>query len=506
MNSYINWATVSALLIVITLCNPLKITPDRKIYKVFKEGSKTCNRAAIDEAIEGGFLEEYTGDTEHIYTKSNIINENRIPIRDLIKSNCIYGIKSLVKEGYNIGKSQTSYICLAARFGNTQTLKYFLKIDKRINETITHLHSFSPYECSNVEIGSPLVVSVKRNNYKSVKLLLESGFDLNRKDRRGDPPIMVAARNGFHEIIHLLENFGADLMVENPKQINLLMEAAKSGSKESVNIFLKGGIDINQEDNFGMTAYLYAIKNQHWNLAAYLVRRGATKILVPENKITPWSLRLSEWRGWKQKNKWNWFIKFIDDSLFEASCTGEGGCDKFTGQYKIVSPMHLYLLPKDKPVYPYKKNQNKIDCYLRPDKGSLLYPFKLVCSKNIIYWRHASPVKNGQVKYVRGVAAKKITRQWAKLNNNFNARLKPFWTAKKINCNSYDGLQNEIKYLRKGHRIQIEAKSNSKSSGMDKKKLWYYSYLHIDWYNLCRHAFGWVREDYIDLVEKTETP
>src|SRR5262249_8776988 len=58
-------------------------------------------------------------------------------------------------------------------------------------------------------------------------------------------------------------------------ELTALTFAAREGDIESAKILLDAGADINQVTNYGWTPLLTATNNRHYQLATYLIERGA---------------------------------------------------------------------------------------------------------------------------------------------------------------------------------------------------------------------------------------
>jgi len=80
---------------------------------------------------------------------------------------------------------------------------------------------------------SALSIACSQGKYEKVKILIEQGSDINKKDSSNLSPIMRAAMGGHREIVELLVNSGAkisyDLLCSIKAKIDLLEEQAKSG-------------------------------------------------------------------------------------------------------------------------------------------------------------------------------------------------------------------------------------------------------------------------------------
>lgn len=78
----------------------------------------------------------------------------------------------------------------------------------------------------------------KVNYIDGVKLLINSGVDVNLTDNFGDTALHVAIKSGSHAVARELINYGASLTAENNKGEAALFLAVRGKDKESVNMII----------------------------------------------------------------------------------------------------------------------------------------------------------------------------------------------------------------------------------------------------------------------------
>ena len=85
---------------------------------------------------------------------------------------------------------------------------------------------------------TPLTWAAVKKNDKTVKLLLDSGADPNKVQENGLTPLYIAAFYGYDQIVKLLLDFGADINKTNKYGKTPLMMAAFYGYDQIVKLLL----------------------------------------------------------------------------------------------------------------------------------------------------------------------------------------------------------------------------------------------------------------------------
>ena len=88
-------------------------------------------------------------------------------------------------------------------------------------------------------LNSKLFRAVAVGNETTTKLLLESGADINKVDRRGNTPLLAAARTNNNTCVELLIERGADINNTNNEGRTPLMVAAAYGCIECAKLLLE---------------------------------------------------------------------------------------------------------------------------------------------------------------------------------------------------------------------------------------------------------------------------
>ena len=141
-----------------------------------------------------------------------------------------------------------------------------------------------------------LIEASMSGHLKIVQYLVEIGKDkkiyIDAKDNDGSTALIWASRDGHPETVkYLLEN-DADINVKNCSNSTALIEASSIGHLEIVQCILaeveKGKkVDINDKDNCGFSALMYALNKGRTDIAECLRKKGADINTRDYNGWTP---------------------------------------------------------------------------------------------------------------------------------------------------------------------------------------------------------------------------
>lgn len=125
-----------------------------------------------------------------------------------------------------------------------------------------------------------------RGHVDIVRLLLESGVNVEAKWDKGETALIAAARNGHAHVMRLLIEYGADIHVkESDSDTTLLSLAAWKGNEEGVRMLLAAGADIHGTSDSGRSALISAAEWGHAGTIRALLEAGADL-----------NARIREWR------------------------------------------------------------------------------------------------------------------------------------------------------------------------------------------------------------------
>ena len=123
---------------------------------------------------------------------------------------------------------------------------------------------------------TPLQVSCVNGNAGFVELLLKAGADANAATPAGETALMTASRTGVADAVNALLARGADANAkETLRGQTALMWAAGEGHSEAIKALLEHGADLEARSKAGWTAFLFAVRDGHMDTAETLLHAGA---------------------------------------------------------------------------------------------------------------------------------------------------------------------------------------------------------------------------------------
>jgi ankyrin repeat protein len=120
-----------------------------------------------------------------------------------------------------------------------------------------------------------LFVAARYGDIERLMSLLNSGTDVNTKDRLGWTALMYACENGQEEAVERLLKAGADVNARSLKGWTALIPAARHGYTHIIHVLIRAGIDVNAATGRGWTALKTAVFWNNYDTARALLDAGA---------------------------------------------------------------------------------------------------------------------------------------------------------------------------------------------------------------------------------------
>ena len=244
-------------------------------------------------------------------------------------------VQMLVRAGANV-KARNRYgatpLWLASLNGNATTMAMLLEAGADANTTST-------------DGETVLMVAARTGKVEAVQTLLARGADPNAKEGwRGQTALMWAAAEGHAAVIGTLVSKGADVHARSSAGFTALLFAARAGRIAAVEVLLKVGADMNESlpvrgrrpaqaagqtpappppPEIGLNAFLLAAANAHYELAAWLLDRGADPNAAPQ--------------GYTALHQVSWVRKAGIAGSNNPAPEGSGNMDSLTFVRKLVS-------------------------------------------------------------------------------------------------------------------------------------------------------------------------
>jgi hypothetical protein len=142
------------------------------------------------------------------------------------------------------------------------------------------------------DYGSPLHACINapwkgENSHALLRLLIESGIDVNGKDQGNLTPFILALNSNQLDATQILIESGADINCENGFGETPLMEACRTNNINNFELLMRGKADINYEHKRGERPLMIALDYGNWDIAKRLIEAGADVNHINKNDETP---------------------------------------------------------------------------------------------------------------------------------------------------------------------------------------------------------------------------
>ena len=176
-------------------------------------------------------------------------------------------VKRMMDKGADVNVSDmwASALIYASAYGHTEIVKMLIEAGADVNATASSdlvkwkkrppRHYHNPF--GKPLGGTALVYASCSGHTDVVKLLIEAGADVNKKDKKNRYTVlMVASSAGHTEVAKLLIEAGANVNAQDKGGNTALLDASWRGETEIVKLLIEGGADVNamiQVDSVGRT-------------------------------------------------------------------------------------------------------------------------------------------------------------------------------------------------------------------------------------------------------------
>jgi len=170
--------------------------------------------------------------------------------------------KDFLKKFDTMGRTPLMF---ASSYDNEGIVKLLLNKNKgdNINQQNRHGDTALIFACEN------------KNNYDTVKLLLDNRAEINIKNKYGQTALDIACENNFKNIVELLLEKGAEINIKNTNSETPLWIACEKGHEEIVELLLEKGAEINIKNKDDDTPLWIACKKGYQKIVELLLEKGA---------------------------------------------------------------------------------------------------------------------------------------------------------------------------------------------------------------------------------------
>jgi ankyrin repeat protein len=214
-----------------------------------------------------------------------------------VKNNNFKMLKKLVNRNNVNEKNEDGETILnySIIMGNLKIVKYLLSINAEFNNKAKISYNFvvkngkiisfvKVFE-NNGETGdTPLIIAIKSEKEKIIKLLLNKGAEINLKNNHSNIPLNVAIETNNMNIILFLLKKGANVNPEYKSWNTPLILAIKNENFDVVKLLVENGADVNSKNLNNVTPLIYTVSifsadskfsDKRFEIVKYLIKKGA---------------------------------------------------------------------------------------------------------------------------------------------------------------------------------------------------------------------------------------
>jgi len=281
---------------------------DARLVDAVKAADKTAVRALLDQRVDVNVPQP--DGTTALHWAADVDDSEIVEL--LIRR----GARVTVANRYGV-----TPLWRACMNGNAATIEMLVKAGAEANTALP-------------EGETVLMTAARTGKVEAVNVLLRYGADVNAKEGwRGQTALMWAAAEGHPDVIRALVARGAEIHARSTGGFTALLFAAREGQIRAVQALLQAGADLNEslpvrtrprpdaagtaagpaEPERGLDAFLIAAANAHYELAAWLLDRGADPNAAPQ--------------GWTALHQVSWVRKAGIAGSNDPAPEGSGNMD-----------------------------------------------------------------------------------------------------------------------------------------------------------------------------------
>ena len=201
-----------------------------------------------------------------LFSTAITATENDVRLVDAVESRDSALARSLLDSGVPVDETQpdgTSALHWASHLEQIDLVD--LLLGKGADPNVTNRYGVTPLSLAATN-GSPAVITA----------LLDAGARPNTASPYGETPLMTAARTGDAEVVSLLLTAGANVNAKEAwRGQTALMWAAAETNAAAAQVLMEMGADVSARSDGGMTAVLFAARAGHINTVSTLLKGGA---------------------------------------------------------------------------------------------------------------------------------------------------------------------------------------------------------------------------------------
>jgi ankyrin repeat protein len=122
---------------------------------------------------------------------------------------------------------------------------------------------------------SPIIIAAIKNRLEIVKLLIESGANIEDLTPAKETPLTVASIFNYKDVVELLIKSGSNVNAADDHDFTALINASFNKNYDVVKLLLDNGAEINHVDCTGSTALIYAVIKHQTKIVKLLLEYGA---------------------------------------------------------------------------------------------------------------------------------------------------------------------------------------------------------------------------------------